>query len=261
VDAEGQIKAFLFDPALIGKLQAESSKAINIGGRAVIKKALTADLNFFYNSVDNLIETQTVAITQANQSIFSYRNISRTYTEGLESNFIYPLSKKLNFSLGYQLLYAKDKDVEQQVKDGNVYWRDPVTLETQRLKPSEYFGLYNRSRHMGNVKLFYSDARKGVDASARVIYRGRYGVGDIRGSTIPSSDLNSNSILDTHDQFVSGYALVNISAAKTIRQGIRFQIGIDNLFDYKDPVYIPNVPGRLIYASVRYTFSKNNLSN
>ena len=114
---------------------------------------------------------------------------------------------------------------------------------------------------MGNVKLFYSDPAKGMDASIRMIYRGKFGIGDIRGSDIPTSDLNGNSILDTHDQFVDGYALVNISAAKTFRQGLRFQVGVDNVFDYKDPVYIPNVPGRLLYASIRYTFSKNNLSN
>ncbi len=257
MDAQGLIKSYLYDPALIGNLKAESSKAVNIGGRGTFGK-LTADLNFFYNSVDNLIETQTVAITTANQSIFSYRNISRTYTQGLESNFTYPLGKKLSFSMGYQLLYAKDKDVEQQVKDGNVYYRDPVTLETKRLKSNEYFGLYNRSRHMGNAKLFYNDAAKGIDASVRVIYRGKFGIGDIRGSDIPSSDRNGNSILDVYDQFVSGYALVNISAAKTIKQGLRFQVGIDNLFNYTDPLYIPNVPGRLLYASVRYTFSKTN---
>jgi len=113
---------------------------------------------------------------------------------------------------------------------------------------------------MGNVKLFYSDKEKGLDASLRVIYRGRYGIGDIVGSiqgeTIPPSDRNGNSILDTHDNFVSGYALVNVSVAKAIPSGFRFQLGIDNLFNYTDRIYIPNIPGRLVYTSVAYNFSK-----
>ena len=138
-------------------------------------------------------------------------------------------------------------------------------MYTLVLTSSEYFGLYNRSRHMANAKLFYSDKQKGLEASVRVIYRGRYGVGDIRGNiqgeTIPSSDLNSNNILDTHDQFVQGYALVNVSAAKTIPQGIRFQVGVDNVFDHVDRIYIPNLPGRLVYASVSYSFSKNKSVN
>lgn len=261
LEAQGQIKSYVYDPAKVRALNPERSKSVNVGARILVAKKLTSDINLFYNSVDNMIITQTIAITQSNQSIFSYINVARTYTAGLESNFTYPMTQKLNFSVGYQLLYAKDKDVEEQVKEGNVYYRDPVTLETRRLRPSEYFGLYNKSRHMGNVKLFYSDPAKGIDASIRVIYRGKFGIGDVRGSDIPTSDLNGNSILDTHDQFVDGYALVNISAAKTFRQGLRFQVGVDNVFDYKDPVYIPNVPGRLLYASIRYTFSKNNLSN
>ena len=265
LEAQGQIQAYLFDPALIGKLSAERSKAFNLGARAELIHGLVADLNFFYNSIDNLIETQAVAITTSNQTIYSYRNINRAYTEGLEANFTYPIAKKVNFSLGYQLLYAKDKDVAEQVKNGEVFWRDPVTLVTKRLTSSEYFGLYNRSRHMANAKLFYSDKQKGLEASVRVIYRGRYGVGDIRGNiqgeTIPSSDLDSNNILDTHDQFVQGYALVNVSAAKTIPQGIRFQLGVDNVFDHVDRIYIPNLPGRLVYASVSYSFSKNKSIN
>lgn len=260
LELQGQIQTYLFDPASLGKLNAESSTAFNFGVRAEIFRSLVADVNLFYNSVDNLIETQLVALTTANQSIYSYRNIKRTYTEGLESNFTYAFTGKLNLSLGYQLLYAKDKDVEDQVKKGEVYWRDPETLVTQRLKPGEYFGLYNRSRHMGNVKLFYFDKQKGLEASLRVIYRGRYGVGDIRaslGDTSPSSDRNSNNILDTYDNFVSGYALVNVSVAKTLPGGFRFQVGADNLFNYTDTIYIPNIPGRLLYASISYSFSNN----
>ncbi len=262
LESQGQIQTYLYDPALIGKLQAERSKAFNLGGHVILPHALIADVNLFYNSIDNLIETQAVAITTANQTIYSYRNIQRAYTEGLEANFTYPVARRLNLSLGYQLLYAKDKDVVDQVKNGQVFWRDPETLVTKRLAPSEYFGLYNRSRNMGNVKLFYADKEKGLEASVRVIYRGRYGVGNItgniQGETIPPSDRNGNGILDTYDTFVSGYALVNISMAKTIPRGIRIQVGIDNLLNYKDPVYIPNIAGRLMYVSVGYTFSKTN---
>jgi len=263
LDAAGQIDAYLFDPALLGQLQAERSFAINAGAQATLCQSLTMDVNIFHNSINNLIETQAVAITKSGQSIYSYRNIQRAYTQGLESNFAYPVAKHLSLSIGYQLLYAKDKDVAKSVRDGNVYARDPSTLVTQRLKPSEYFGLYNRSRHTGNVKLFYSNKEKGLEASLRVIYRGKYGIGDIRGNiqgeVVPSSDLNSNSILDTDDNFVQGYFLTNISVAKIWKPGIRTQVGIDNLFNHTEPIFIPNLPGRLLYASVSYSISQKNV--
>ena len=263
LDAAGQIQTYLFDPSKLGNLQAERSISINAGATVEILPSLKMDLNVFHNSINNLIETQAVAITTSGQSIYSYRNIQRAFTQGLESNFSYPVAKHLTLSLGYQLLFTKDKDVARAVKAGDVYWRDPYTLVTRQLKPQEYFGLYNRSRHMGNFKLFYDHKPSGWEGSLRVIYRGKYGIGDIRGNIqgeiIPPSDTNSNSILDVYDNFISGYALVNISAAKTIKSSLRFQVGLDNLFDYTDPVAIPNLPGRLYYVSVSYSFSKKNV--
>lgn len=263
MDAQGLLSGYLIDPTQLGNLEAERSHAINIGGRATVLGRLTVDLNGFYNSIDNLIETQAVAATTANQIIYSYRNIKRVYTQGLEANLSYPLSQRISMSLGYQLLYAKDADVADAVERGEVYWRDPETLVTRRLQPDEYFGLYNRSRHMGNFKVFYS--HKGWEGSARVIYRGPYGMGDIRGSiqgeVLPPSDVNGNGILDVFDDFVSGYALVNLSAARTLNSGLRLQVGVDNLFDYTDPIYIPNLPGRLIYASVGFTLHGKKTNN
>lgn len=264
MDAQGLISGYLIDPSQLGNLEAERSHAFNVGGRATLLKRLTADLNFFYNSIDNLIETQAVAVTTANQTIYSYRNIKRVYTQGLEANLTYPLTQRISLSLGYQLLYAKDADVVDQVEQGNVFWRDPETLVTRRLEPNEYFGLYNRSRHMGNFKVFYSHS--GWEGSARVIYRGPYGMGDIRGNiqgeVLPPSDINGNGILDVYDDFVSGYALVNLSVARNLTSGLRLQVGVDNLFDYTDPIYIPNLPGRLVYASVGFTFhGKNKKTN
>jgi outer membrane receptor for ferrienterochelin and colicins len=263
LEAAGQIEAYLFDPTQLGNLQAERSISINAGGTAELLPSLKLDFNLFHNSINNLIETQAVAITTSGQSIYSYRNILRAFTQGLESNLSYPLAKHFTVSAGYQLLYAKDKDVVEAVKAGDVYWRDPSTLVTKRLKPGEYFGLYNRSRHMANVKLFYGHKASGWEGSVRVIYRGKYGIGNIRGNIqgeiIPPSDANSNSILDKYDNFVDGYALVNLSTAKTIKDVLRLQVGIDNLFNYTEPVLIPNLPGRLYYASMSYTFSKKNV--
>ncbi len=262
LSAQGEIGTYLYDPSLIGELKAERSVAINMGIRIVPFPMFIADFNAFHNSIDNLIESQAVAITTAGQNIYSYRNIRRAYTQGIESNFSCPIFKNISASIGYQLLFARDKDVEASVKRGDVYWRDPNTLVTRRLRPGEYFGLYNRSRHMGNFKIFYDYKEKGWSASLRVIYRGKYGVGDIQGNiqgeSPPSADRDNNAILDQHDSFIKGYALVNVSVVKTIRESLRLQAGVDNLFDHREPLYIPNLPGRQLYVSMSYSISKKN---
>jgi len=261
LESEGKIQTYLYDPDKIGKLKAERSAALNAGGKVKVTQQLLLDVNGFYNSIDNLIETQAVALTTNNQTIYSYRNINRAFTSGLESNLSYNRIKNITISLGYQLLFAKDKDVVADVKAGEVFARDPKTYVTKRLKPGDYYGLYNRSRNTGNFKIFYSHPVTKWEGSLRVVYRGKFGIGEIRGSDQPPSDINSNAILDRYDNFIPGYALVNLSAAKTIKQGLRFQVGVDNLFDYKNATYIPNLPGRLLYGSIGYSFNKNVKSN
>ncbi len=262
--SEGLIQSYLFDPLLLGKLKAESSVAINVGGLIEILPKLNWDINAFHNSVDNLIESQLVAINTSGQSIYSYRNIKRALMEGIETNFSYPILPAFSLSMGYQLLIANDRDVTDAIDKGDIFWRDPTTLITQRLKPSEYRGLYNRSRHTGNFKAFYHNKQTGLEATMRIIYRGQFGLGgisgNIQGETVPPSDRNGNGILDAYDNFVSGYALTNLSVAKTF-ESFRVQVGADNLFDYKDPINIPNLPGRLVYISFNYSLIKNKTKN
>jgi len=259
------IQSWAFDPSLLGKLKAEQSWSVNLGSSFRLNDKLQGDANLFYNSIDNLIESQVVATTTANQNIYSYRNINRAFTTGLELNGSYNLTSRWQVSAGYQLLYAMDKDVLGSIRRGEVFWRDPETLASQRLSTSEYFGLYNRSRHMGNVKVFFRLPERGWEANVRVIYRGKFGVGDVignvQGEVIPPSNRPGNNVLDVHDDFVAGYALVNVAVAKTIMNCFRIQGGVDNVFDYTEPVFIPNVPGRLWYASLSYTFSKSEKSN
>ncbi len=260
LESQGLITTYLFDPNRIGKLQAESSRAFNFGANFSPVQKLSVDVNFFRNDIDNLIETQIVAITTSNRNIYSYRNLHRVFTQGLEANIGYPIFKHINATVGYQLLYAKDKDVLNQIKGGMIYSRDPVTYATTQLSSADYFGLFNRSRHMGNFKIFYNHKEKGIEGSVRVIYRGKYGAGSLQGNiqgiSPPVTDTNGNGILDRYDNFVSGYFLINLSAAKTFKQKFRMQAGIDNLLDHKEPQYIPNLPGRIIYFSINYSFSK-----
>lgn len=260
LQAQGQIGSLFYNLDQLGKLDAEHSRALNVGGKIILHRSWWADLNIFRNDIDNLIETQIVANTLAGQNIYSYRNLKRVFTQGLEFNLTHAVSRYWSAQMGYQLLYAKDKDVIANIESGGVYsyYRDPATLETKRLTVSEYYGLANRSRHTGNIKLFYRNPNNGLEASLRAIYRGRYGAGSLQGNvqgiTIPPSDRNNNGILDVYDNFVKGYVLVNFSVAKTFHEKLRLQTGVDNLFNYTNPGYIPNLPGRQFYVSIGYSF-------
>jgi outer membrane receptor for ferrienterochelin and colicins len=221
-------------------LTAESSLAYNLGLQLDPTAKLQVTVNGFRNDLRNLIETAAVALKSNGQSVYSYRNVTRAYTQGLEADARYQLRPGLTLSAGYQLLLAKDKAVVQRLQAGEVYRKDPATGETERVRPRDYGGLYNRSRHSFNLKAFYEHPRAGWSGSVRAVYRGRYGFGD----------QNGNAILDAAAEYVPGYWLLNLAAAKTFRRRLTVQAGVDNLLDYTNPAYISALPGRQAYASL-----------
>lgn len=222
------------------QLTAESSRAYNIGLQIAPSEKLRLTTNFFHNDLRDLIETAAVAQKTNGQSVYSYRNVSRAYTQGLEAEARYRLRPALTLSGGYQYLLAKDRDVLTRLAAGSLYRRDPETLETVRLSRADYGGLFNRSRHTANLKLFYDNTARGWSGSVRGMYRGRYGL----------QDRNGNQILDAANEYVRGYWLWNVAAAKTLRQRYTLQAGLDNVLNYTDPANLSTVPGRLYYASL-----------
>jgi outer membrane receptor for ferrienterochelin and colicins len=250
----GQIAEVLADPARFSNIRAESSLAYNLGLVANLDRSynlpVTFSLNLFRNNISDLIETQAVALKTNGQSVFSYLNLSRVVTQGAELEGQYRLNigaGKLTISGGYQYLQALDQSVLDQIKAGTLYKRDPNTLITTLVKRSDYGGLFNRSRHMANVKIFYELPKQGLSANLRGIYRGRYGF----------ADRNGNIVLDADNEYVQGYMLWNAAVSKTIK-AFQLQLGVDNLLGHTDPQYIPNLAGRLWYASLRWTIRPNS---
>ncbi len=101
--------------------------------------------------------------------------------------------------------------------------------------------MFNRSKHSGNVKLFYDNA-SGWGATIRGMYRGKYGL----------YDSNGNGYVND-EEYEPSYMLWNTSVSKQLLENYNLQIGVDNLFDYTN-INTPNLPGRVWYmqASVRF---------
>ncbi|MEO9512664.1 MAG: TonB-dependent receptor [Flavobacteriaceae bacterium] len=204
-------------------LDAESSIGYNIG-LGFAKGKLNADINFFRNDFKNLIDTRILASKTNGQNVFGYINRESVYTQGLELDLKYRLIENLNLSAGYQLLYAFDKDKKDAIENGEVFARDPETLQTFTLGQSDYFGLENRSRHTLNFKAFYEIPKWDANANLRVVYRSKFGL----------TDRNGNDLLDNfEDSFVDGYALVNLVFGKTFYKHYSLQLGVNNLLDFK----------------------------
>ena len=224
-------------------LKPESSVNLNFGGYYK-KKNVTIDYNLFYNIIKNLIDTKAIAQRTNGQNVFSYFNVDRIFTYGLEVNSTYKTSSNLTFSMGYQYLIAKDQTVVDKIKRGEIFARDPITLTSFRLKSSDYFGLYNRSNHTANLKINYQIPAIKTAVNMRFFYRSKYGI----------FDSNNNNILDKYDDFVKGYFLTNLTLTRDFNNAFSIQLGVINLIDYKDETNIPNLPGRQLFTKIEYQF-------
>ena len=222
-------------------LEAESAVNFNFG-TFYKKNKLKLEVNAFYNSISNLIDTRVVAQKNNGQNVFSYFNISEVFTYGAEFNSTYNFTKEFTVSLGYQYLIAKDKSVIDNFEDYQ-YVRNSQ-LQTIQIKKSDYFGLFNRSKHTANIKFLYTIPGIKTDISLRVFYRSKYGM----------FDTNGNQVLDKYDMFVKDYFITNLSASKYINDKVIFQAGANNLLDFTDPGQISNLSGRQLFARIQYNF-------
>ncbi|MCO5725146.1 TonB-dependent receptor plug domain-containing protein [Robiginitalea marina] len=233
------------------RLDAERSVGINLGLRYQ-KGKWTTELNFFRNDFRNLIDTRILATKTNGQGVFGYLNREEVFTQGAELDLRIAPLENLSVSAGYQLLFAYDKEKQREVERGEVFVRDPETLETVRLGRPDYFGLENRSRHSLNLKAFYELPSLDAFANLRVVYRSRFGL----------TDRNGNDLLDVFDDsFVKGYALVNLAFGKTFFDHYELQFGANNLLDFKgnnplaaqDSELLVN-PGIQLFARVSFEF-------
>lgn len=225
------------------QLKPESSVAYNFGVDFNNKKGFTVNVNFFRNEIKDLINTITIARKTNGLFVYSYENVNKVFTQGVEVNSKYKINNNFTISAGYQLLYAYDKNALEKFRNGEVFAKD-AQQSSFKLKESDYFGLYDRSRHMANLKVYYENTDLGLDANLRTIYRGKYGI----------FDTNSNGYLDRYDEFVKGYITTNLAVHKTLFKNYRVGVGVDNLFNYTNSKYISNIAGRILYGTLNINF-------
>tara|TARA_B110000263_G_scaffold237615_1_gene238054 strand:- start:1782 stop:3869 length:2088 start_codon:yes stop_codon:yes gene_type:complete len=239
LESAGQL-ASVFIPVsnFNNELKAENSISYNIGIDYKPSSNFKLDINFFRNDVKDLIDTQIIAQKTNGQNVFSYYNVAKVFTNGIEFNSYWKLNNNIAVSGGYQLLIAKDKKTKQDYKNGNIYARLNPFSPSFQLNKNDYFGLFNRSRHMGNIKIFYNVPKWNLQANLRITYRSKYGL----------SDTNGNNSLDKYDDFVNAYSLWNIAINKTLNTKYKLGFGVKNIFDFKDSQNISNIAGQLIYG-------------
>lgn len=243
IDASINLAPYLTDHTLLP----EKSIGTNIGIRYNPGSSTEINAAVFRNDINHLIDRYNLPFTKTNnQSIYSYINVNRVYTQGFDLNICQKLYRLFTINAGYQYLDAKDKDVVDQLKQGKIVKRDPVTYQSAYVTKKEYGGLFNRSKHTANLQLAYANPHHWLSGSVRAIYRGRFGY----------SDINGDNILDDDREYVKGYVLLNAAIGAGFKNGIALQAGVDNIMNHLDKDKLPNLSGRSFFVNCNFELEK-----
>jgi len=247
----GQISKYELEPVyneIKGKmLEAEMSKSYNfsLNWEAPSKK-VKAEGSVFYHDITNQINSVLIGTDINGRALYSYRNNAKAYYKGIEASISYMPLSNLTISGGYQYLIAKDKTIEDEIREGGKYYAplfDPKTgYVNYTPSAKDYWGLENRSRHMFNLRAFYTYQPWNLSGNVRVNYRGRY----------PFADRNNNGYIDRFDTFVRGYYLLNAGLEKKLMNNkLSLRFNAENLLNFIDPK-VPSQAGRLFFAGIAY---------
>lgn len=242
-DRAGLIDQITSTASMLSELKPEVSGGWNATLKYRAPSGFNASINLFRNDLRNMIVTDIIAYKKSGGQIFSYFNLNRALTQGVEVDIEQKLTQRLVVRGGYQYLYAVDKEVLAAIKAGGYFQRDQETNMVSRMRPSDYGGLTNRSRHNANLKLTY-ETESGFFMTLRTLYRSRWGVADADG----------NGIINRADEFALGYVQFNASTGFKIGDQWKLLGGLDNIFNYRDVQFLPGNPGRAGYIDVQFNF-------
>jgi outer membrane receptor for ferrienterochelin and colicins len=247
--AQGLVAEILPAAYTIGQLKPEVSHGYNAGAQWQPTKNLHADVNFFRNDIGNLIVFTPVALQANGSQVFSYVNVNRAFTQGVECNLQYRAGNRFNIVTGYQYLQTADKKILADVKAGKVYGRDVEGGAARLLTRKDYTGLLNRSSHLLNARIIYDHAEKRWGGSLRATWRSRWGV----------LDRDANGFANFSNEFAPALWQVHATASKSIG-AVQVQAGVNNILNATNARYAPNLPGRNVFISVNYqlTYKKEN---
>lgn len=232
-------------------LSPEKSVGVNAGFDYTVNNKAIVKVNFFRNDISNLIETYNLPFLKTNhQAIYSYMNLDKVFTEGLEASFSYNLNQHFSIFAGYQYLIAKDKEILQKIKDGELYKKDPVTYQTTLVTKNEYKGLYNRSRNNANFRFQYYNVFYKTTAYFTAKYRGSYGFSGL------NEFQNGSAVYDDARETVNGFVLLNTTISKQIAAKWEVQGGIENILNYTNKLLMPNIFGRSYFINVNFKLDK-----
>ena len=247
LDSAGLIASRTNEFALLQELRPEYSTSLQ-WGRTLYGRRGSMDwrleTHFFVHLLENMIDSRPVAIQTDGAQIFSYLNINRAYTTGLENKFALE-HPRWTANLGWQMLWTGRPEDWVRIRNKEVYTRGEDGF-SRLMQASDYRGLPFRSNQQVQVGL------------TRMLKRACYlrWQTTFRSSWI-TADTDGNGLYNRQDLRASGFAVHRLVGGGPLSRSkagatLLFQAGVDNLFNYRDAFFVPNLNPRSMFIQIEW---------
>lgn len=176
-----------------------------------------ARVNIFYNEIQNLIDYVSRGYNDSGVHVWQTANIHKARTQGIDVDFTYFFTPKIEFVIGYSYLDTWDVDNES-----------PINL---------------KAKHKGNAKL---RLQLPWDISF-----------NIRGQFVGERYYGEESITEGiyEESWIDEYFLLHTNLKVPVYKNIVLNAGVNNITDFYDEVWGP-MPGREWYVGLNFNQNK-----
>jgi outer membrane receptor for ferrienterochelin and colicins len=252
LQAAGQISALLDDYGLLSELQPEFSTAFQAGTVRFFDLArhwqAQWESDLFVHRLKNMIDSRPIAVQTDGAQIFSYLNVNRAITAGWE-NRLRVYHRKISISVGGQYLWCGRPDDLKRIRDGLVYTRKDGG-NSRLLTTRDYRGLPFRSTWQGQLVITYTPKPNDFFIRWQSTYRSSWITADTDGNGLfNQQDLSAPALLSCRIG-VGGSWKNEQTSDKPLAW--EWQAGIDNLLNYQNAYFLPNLMPRNAFILVKY---------
>ncbi len=252
LQAAGQISAILDDYSRLAELRPEYSTAFQAG--TVRYFGISRDWqaqwesDLFLHRLENMIDSRPIAVQTDGAQIFSYLNVNRAVTAGWENRLrIY--HPKVSVSLGGQYLWCGRPDDLKRIRNGTVYTRTDDG-SSRLLTTRDYRGLPFRSPWQGQLVVTFTPKPNQFFIRWQSTYRSAWITADTDGNGLFNQQDLRSPALSTSRLGMGGRW--HNSQNSTPSPVWEWQVGIDNLFNYQNAFFMPNLLPRSAFIQLSY---------
>lgn len=250
----GQISAILEDYGRLAELRPEYSTALQAGTIRYFDVAHRGQIQWesdlFLHRLENMIDSRPIAVQTDGAQIFSYLNVNRALTAGWENRLRFS-HQKISVSLGGQYLWCGRPDELRRIRSGTVYTRTDDG-RSRLLTARDYRGLPFRSTWQGQLVVTYHPKPNDFFVRWQSTYRSSWITADTDGNGMfNQQDLSAPAL--TTSRLGMGRSWRN-KHQSSVSNMWECQLGVDNLFNYQNSFFLPNLMPRSAFVQISIKF-------